>query len=188
MNVLLVAIEPYWTRLRRELFPPGNTHEHFGFGIAGISCFEGTCHLLLRRFIVADRSCVVKQSGVSVKPDPRFVEYVWKLARHSRASLIDFHTHPFSDSHVRFSGIDDRSEYANFPEIVKYLGDGPHASVVLGRNSLDARWYDAGIGQIKPISMVRVLGENLQTIIPTSASQHSRGEPRDTGKEDHGTI
>jgi len=171
MKVIIVAVEQTWTQLQSALLPPGSGDEHFGFAIAGISRSEDVCRLLIRKFILADSSCLVKQSGANVRPDPRFVDYVWTLAKESCSSLIDFHTHPFSDTNVAFSSIDDQSERRSFPRAVEALGEGPHASVVLGRSSLDARWYEAATGEFRTISMVRVLGENLRTIIPTSARQ-----------------
>jgi len=85
--------------------------------------------------------------------------------------LIDFHTHPFSDKNVCFSCIDDRSEYESFPKVVEYLGQGPHASIVFGRNSLDARWYDPKTKILKPVLEIRILGEKLVKIIPTSSKK-----------------
>lgn len=157
--------------LRRRLFPPGDSNEHFGLGLAGVSHYPGGCNLLLRKFIAADSSCLIKQAGASVMPDPIFVDYVRALAKKSNSITIDVHTHPFSDKGVTFSGIDDRSEYESFPETVQLLGEGPHASVVLGRNSLDARWYDAKTGKLRPIAAVKVLGKSLKNIVPTSFQQ-----------------
>jgi hypothetical protein len=38
----------------------------------------------------------------------------------------------------------------------------------MGTKSLDAQWYDAEARIIKPVAEVRILGENLRTILPTS--------------------
>lgn len=143
MKVNIVMMAPQYAELRRTLFPPGDSDEQFGCGIAAVSGYPGGYNLLWRRFIAADKSCLVRQSAASVRPDPRFVEYVWTLAQKSRSSLIDFHTHPFCSTHVRFSSIDDRDATNGFPKMVRRLGPGPHASVVLGVKSLDAQWYDA---------------------------------------------
>jgi hypothetical protein len=167
---MIVATEQLWTRLLAELFPRGDNREHFGFGLAGISGSKDQCRLLLRKFLPADSSCLVRQSGVNVRPHPIFVDYVWRLAKQTHSGLIDCHTHPFSDTHVGFSSRDDHSDLINFPELAEYLGSGPHASVVLGHRSLDARWYDAQTATIKPINLVRVLGDNMRTIVPTSAN------------------
>lgn len=169
MKVTIIMLAPQYAELRRKLFPPGDGNEQFGFGIAGVSGYPGGYNLLLRRLIVADKSCLVRQSPVSVRPDPRFVEYVWTLAEKSRSSVVDFHTHPFCTTDVGFSSIDDHDAASGFPKIVRRLGPGPHVNVVLGTKSLDAQWYDAQAHAVKPIAEVRILGENLRTIVPTSA-------------------
>ncbi|GAF89265.1 unnamed protein product, partial [marine sediment metagenome] len=122
-------------------------------------------------FALADNSCLLDQSGASVRPDPRFIDYIWTLVKKSNSSLIDFHTHPFSDTNVGFSGIDDRSEMESFPKAVEYLGNGPHTSVVLGRNSLDGRWYNPITKTLEPIAALKILGQKLTTITPTSAKR-----------------
>ena len=171
MEVNLVMTQAQYQEVWRELFPFGSSDEQFGCAIAGVSSYAGGYNLLLRAFFRADRSCLITQSGASVRPDPRFVEYTWTLAEKSSSSLIDFHTHPFCDTHVRFSPIDDRDDRDGFPKVVARLGRGPHASIVLGRRSLDARWYDSRTGSLQPINRLRIIGENMHTIVPTSA-QH----------------
>ena len=169
MDINIVITEKDYSYLRQKLFPAGDSNEHFGFGIAGVSSYHSGCNLLLREFIAADGSCLLDQSGASVRPDPRFIDYIWALAKKSNSSLIDFHTHPFSDTNVGFSGIDDHSEMESFPKAVEYLGDGPHASVVLGRNSLDARWYNPITNTLESVAALKILGQRLITITPTSA-------------------
>lgn len=177
MRVTIVMLAWQYDELLQRLFPPGDENEQFGCGITGVSSYPGGYNLLLRQFIAADKSCLVKQSPVSVRPDPRFVEYIWTLAEKSKGSLIDFHTHPFCQTRVGFSGIDDHDTKSGFPKMIKCLGPGPHASVVLGTKSLDAQWYDAQSRTTRPVAGVRILGENLRTIIPTSAEPQVRESP-----------
>jgi len=174
MKIQVIMPQLYYDEIRRVLFPPGDSHEHFGFGLTGFNRYRRTCNILLRIFIQADKSCLEDQSGANVRPKPEFTRYVWALAKKSNSGLIDFHTHPFSDKDVRFSGIDDASEADSFPKAAKILGVGPHASIVLGRDSLDARWYDPEARQLRPVTAVKVLGDRLTTIIPTGSFAHSR--------------
>ena len=171
MEVSIVMTRSLYCEVQQRLFPSDSPDEQFGCAIAGVSSYPGGCSLLLRTFFRADESCLITQSGASVRPDPRFVEYIWTVAEKSRSGLIDFHTHPFCDTHVRFSPIDDRDDRDGFPKVVTRLGHGPHASIVLGRRSLDARWYDSRTGSLQPINRLRIIGENMHTIVPTSA-QH----------------
>jgi hypothetical protein len=75
----------------------------------------------------------------------------------------------FSNKHVTFSCIDDASDRESFPQAEAYLDHGPQASMVFGKNSLDARWYNPITGNFEPVTEVRVIGERLITITPTSA-------------------
>jgi hypothetical protein len=169
MKVEIVTPESIYDPIRECLFPAGNSDEHFGFALAGMIRCYGLCRLLVRMFIPADQSCLIRQSPVCVRPDPRFTQYVWVLAKRSNSCLIHMHTHPFSDTHVTFSPVDDASDRESFPQAEAYLDHGPQASIVFGKNSLDARWYNPITGYFEPVTEVRVIGEHLVTITPTSA-------------------
>jgi len=123
---------------------------------------------LVRKFIVADKSCLMIQSAARVRPDSHFVRYAWTLAKETDSCLVAVHTHPFSDNGVCFSNIDDISDDESLPEAAKHLARGPHATIVLGRNSIAARWYDAKSDLLKPIKAIKILGTKLTTIVPTN--------------------
>ena len=74
MNINIIITEEDYRNLQQQLFPPNDTNEHFGFGLAGASNYSGGCNLLLREFIAADNSCLLVQSGASVRPDSRFID------------------------------------------------------------------------------------------------------------------
>ena len=169
MEIQIVMPDKMNNEMHEKLFPPGNDSEQFAFIIAGLSKHRNGYNLLCRMFIHADESCLINQSGVSVVPDPRFVQYAYNIVKGCKCVLITVHTHPFSNENVCFSGIDDRSEEDSFPKEVELLGMGPHASIVFGRNSVDARWYDSKTRQIKPIKAIKIIGETgIKTLTPTS--------------------
>jgi len=170
MRVNLIITECHYKQIQTELFPEENRNEHFGFGLAGVNFYQDRCNLLLRKFISADQSCLATQTCASVKPKPDFVKYLWLLAKKSNSCFVDFHTHPFSSLNVRFSGIDDASEARSFPQVCNLLGPGPHVSVVLGKNSLDARWYNYKTKETEPVEQVKIISEKPITIIPTSSN------------------
>lgn len=173
MRIRIIMTEQQYADLTGGLFPAGDDREHFGFALVGVSRSPANCNLLARKFILADESCLIAQSGVSVRPHPMFVEYVWTLAEKSLSGVIDCHTHPFSQDGVAFSSIDDADEEDGFAKKIARLGSGPHASMVLGRKSLDARWYDPRVKDFRPVDMVRILGQDLRTILPTSACRRA---------------
>ena len=166
-----------YNEMLEKLFLPNNDSEQFGFIVTGLSKHENGHNLLCRKFIHADESCLTNQSGVSVVPDPRFVQYAYNSVKECEGGLIAVHSHGFANKNVSFSSIDDRSEEDSFPKEVELLGKGPHASMVFGRNSIDARWYDAKTRQIKPITAIKIIGETGTKIItPTSQREHCQDE------------
>jgi molybdopterin/thiamine biosynthesis adenylyltransferase len=167
------STENLWNSIKKSLFPPNDSREHFGFGLAGINNHSDSCKILLRKFIPADNSCLIKQAGAYVEPHINFVHYLWNLAKESNSVLIDVHSHPFSNNIVNFSGIDDRSEYEGFPKAVEYLGEGPHASIVLGRSSVAARWYNSGRRCLEPIKAIKIIGNTLEIIKPTNNKENT---------------
>ena len=182
MKTQITMTAKMYNEMLEKLFPAANDSEQFGFIITGLSKHENGHNLLCRKFIHADESCLTNQSGVSVVPDPRFVQYVYNAVKECNGGLITVHTHPFSNGNVCFSGIDDRSEEDSFPKEVELLGKGPHASMVFGKNSVDARWYDANTRQIEPISAIKIIGEiGTKTLKPTS----QRENPDETIYEIH---
>jgi molybdopterin/thiamine biosynthesis adenylyltransferase len=168
MEVQLIIPENCFKDMRQTLLPQADTNEHFGFAVSGFNYHSRGCDILMRMFIPADRSCLINQSGSSVKPNPAFTSYIWQLARQSNSGLIDIHTHPFSDTGVAFSGIDDRSEAESFPKVIEFLGKDPHASLVFGRNSIAARWYNPKTKSTEPIKNIKILGQKVTTIIPAN--------------------
>lgn len=180
MEAQIVMTTKMYNEMLEKLFPQSNDSEQFGFIITGLSKHKNGHNLLCRKFIHADESCLTNQSGVSVVPDPRFVQYVYNAVKECKGGLITVHTHPFANEYVSFSGIDDRSEEDSFPKEVELLGKGPHASIVFGRNSVDARWYDAKTNQIEPIKAIKIIGESgTKTLTPTSQGEINPNETID---------
>jgi molybdopterin/thiamine biosynthesis adenylyltransferase len=179
MDIKIITTKQMYDAMITQLFPADNPLEQFGFIITGLSRHKNSCNLLCRKFIYADESCLIKQTGMSVVPDPRFVQYVWGIVKECNGGLITVHTHPFSKEHVGFSGIDDRSGAESFPREVEFLGKGPHANVVFGTNSVDARWYNAKDKSVSPVKEINIIGENgIEVLRPTSMPIRSRDGDR----------
>jgi len=160
----IIVPEHLYQQIQRTLLPPGERNECFGVAMAGVCRCNHRFHLLVRTFTPAAPSCLLRQSPVSVRPDPRFMRFFWTVAKDSHASLLTIHTHPFAGTRVSFSGIDDRSEAESFPKLVAAVGPGPHASMVLGRDSLQAHWFNAQTGRVEPVDQVIIIGRTLRKL------------------------
>jgi len=170
MNVQIKIAESDYNIIQSKLFPETDSREQFGFGLAGLQRTFNAYTLLLRHFIYAEADCLECQSGAHVRPKKEFVAYIWYIAQNSQCCVIDWHTHPFAAQNVRFSGIDDAGDELSFPIAVECLGKGPHASIVLGRESIDARWYDCDSNLFLPVESVFIVGSSLRQITPTGAA------------------
>ncbi|MBX2808567.1 MAG: ThiF family adenylyltransferase [Cellvibrionaceae bacterium] len=92
--------------------------------------------------------------------------------------LINIHSHPFSKSGTRFSGIDDQDDR----QLDKFLRPKLAAdqrvltnlSIVVDQNSFDARFTDHRRKQVfSPLSEVQCFGEHLNVYYPNSRRQQA---------------
>ena len=125
-----------------------------------------------------------RQEGSALSFSSRYLRRALLLVRQrGLAGFITVHTHPLSNTHVRFSGYDD----ANDPELMANLydlqPDGLFGSMVLGKASAEARWWKAAVGSQGFEEMV-VVGSRYQTLAlngspnelpPASAAIFDRG-------------
>jgi hypothetical protein len=65
-----------------------------------------TVDLLVGCALLVPDAALTAQSAVRVEVDPAFTRTVLLGCYETGLSLIDVHTHPFSDTHVGFSGTD----------------------------------------------------------------------------------
>ena len=87
MSVRIITTEDCYDRMRGQLLPLNDVREHFGFALASVSSSPDSCNLLIREFVAADRSCLLDQSGASVRPNPSFAGYIWTVAKERPATM-----------------------------------------------------------------------------------------------------
>ena len=83
-------------------------------------------------------------------------------------AVIDVHTHPFQTGAVRFSLTDDADERT----FCRYLTDHGlgYASIVLGLDTYEARWWEIGAFGLSVSSRATVRGQTALESIPASSS------------------
>lgn len=106
--------------------------------IAGRSTAEGRSRLLVREVIPIPREHYLIQEELRVSISPLFLAPLIKRARLEGWSLVLAHSHPFGDP-VSFSHVDDVGEARLMPTFFLRAPDRPHATLVVGRSSFDAR-------------------------------------------------
>jgi molybdopterin-synthase adenylyltransferase len=148
-----------------------NNIEQAAFLLAGVSRSQQQTALLVREIIVVPPDGFIKQSGVYLEIDPAFMAPIIKKARINKLSVISLHSHPFSGSSVGFSGIDDRGEAELISKIQQRVSNIPHATMVFGQSSVDARiWYPDSCDPV-PVDVIKIIGRTIREVYPTSSKK-----------------
>ena len=151
--------------------------EQFAFLLCGHNQTEDSLKLLVREAVIPDKKDLAYQHSGGVCPKKDFQIQVYQRCYDEKLDLIDVHSHPFAFEKVVFSLIDDLSELGirgkegTFPYLTKKINNIHLASLVFGKNSLDARLYDPERKKALPIDRIRILGNTVEDITPTSSPQ-----------------
>lgn len=132
------------------------------------------CIITVRDIYFPDSEYYENQSVTSLRVSGNFLrERLLEIEeRIDVDTMIDVHTHPFSNSNVWFSGTDDRDEI-NF---VKYLADEGaeifYASIVLSQTDYQARYWFLENGRaVKVPALIKT--QKISENIPSSDSKFS---------------
>lgn len=178
MNSIRISRRDYES-LRAHLFR-GTGNEEAAFLIAGCSDRGGAIDLLVREVIPVPVDGLLSQGPGHLDIDPDFMMPIIKRCRLENLSLIDVHSHPGGGS-VGFSAIDDAGDSRLLPKIQQRVPDRHHASLVLNRNSINARLWRRESGGPEQVDRVVVVGQPLEVFDLTTAC---RRDVQDTSTYD----
>ncbi|MBC3841388.1 hypothetical protein GXW82_17020 [Streptacidiphilus sp. 4-A2] len=150
MDVEIVFPSPQWELLHRHLFASApdagdrSPDEQLAFALAAPVRSATGVRLTVREILPARPQDLEHRSPVAIAPRADFVAAALTRCRQEGWSLIEAHSHPFSHGPgTTFSGIDWASDQAKMPRVAGLLPEHAlHATMVLGRSSLDAHYYD----------------------------------------------
>ncbi len=164
MDSGIILCEAELRAIERLLFTEDGC-ENAAYALAGYTDRCGRLKLLSREVIPVPPDAYDVRSRYSLQVKRPFLAAVFKKAVTEGLGVIEFHSHPFSDFGVSFSGID----HATQVEMSRYMEDRglPHAMAVFGRKSVDAICHHHG--GTRSIDAVMVIGDKLD-LIPTTSS------------------
>jgi molybdopterin/thiamine biosynthesis adenylyltransferase len=146
-------------------------NEQMAFGLGRRARTAGGTVFLVGELILPDREDLSEQSCGGICPAHRFQSYVYLLAQHTGASIVEFHTHP-GVGVPHFSGIDDANAHPNAEYIRRKLPDSVTLVLVVGNSRFDAFdsvAYDKQCGQFRQVDRLEVMGR--------PSTVHLIGEP-----------
>lgn len=143
--------------------------EQVAFLLAGVSETTHALRLLVREVIPVPEESFQSKSYGGFRIDPDFIMRILKRAKVQNLSVLLVHSHPFSDMAVTFSGVDDYGESLLMPKALERVRDRPHGAMVFGLSSLDARVWLRDSDHGEPVDLVKVVGNTIEEVHPTSA-------------------
>lgn len=172
----MILAAPQSTWRDAEDFLLGEPREKFGFFLCGVASTANGPRFCLQEFVPVPDECVQFGHRTQRQIDLDFLLEVINRAKHEELAIVEVHTHPRSGDGVTFSHIDDRE----MPEFVSYVMDSldgrPYAAVVLGNDSLDARYWEVP-DQPLPVERVLIAGDGFDIRVPTSSPIADKGGP-----------
>jgi molybdopterin/thiamine biosynthesis adenylyltransferase len=134
--------------------------EQLAFLLASVARSPRGIRLLVREMLPAGPVDLAEQSPVSLVARPAFVLRALERCRAEGLHLIEVHSHPFSCGlGTTFSGTDWDNDRLKMPALAALVEQSfIHATMVLGRDSLDAHWYHRPSGEILTVRRVVVVG------------------------------
>jgi len=166
--------------LRDHLLRGQNADEEAAFLTAGTSQTSEGLKLLVREVIPIPDDAFIFKGPAGLTFSPEFISQVVKKCRYEKLSIILAHSHPFSGSHVSFSGIDDHGEAELFPKIQQRVPDQHHGALVFGQSSIAGRIWMRGQPSSTPLDSVGVIGDSLQIYPCSYRTNAGRYEIRET--------
>jgi molybdopterin/thiamine biosynthesis adenylyltransferase len=136
------------SRMRGELLAD-LSREHFCILLGKREEFEGGFCVRVLEMLTPGPAQYQSHSIGHVSPDKKFVMYALSelQERFDIDTLIDVHTHPFSDRGVSFSGIDDNDEIQFLRFLTENFENIGYASIVLSQHEYQARYWTMAGGE-----------------------------------------
>lgn len=155
-----------WHEIRDYLFSDDKV-ERVCYLMCGKQVHRKSLTLLGCYLVIPEHEDYEIQTLTGVKLRPGILKNILVECERLNLSLIDIHSHPFSDDYVSFSSTDDNDEREKAEWISKNMPNVAFGSMVLAKNAVSARLravgsdlvrYDLNVKVLKPPLTPRGLG------------------------------
>lgn len=163
-EVELVLPFGYLSKIREHLFSD-TSREYLCHLLCGHTLVGNRLRFLACYFAHPESEDYVEQSMGSIRIDPEYDLRLRKECKRLNLSLVDIHSHPFSDHHVGFSGIDDHDEVEKYHYFERNLPESAFGSIVMGKSSLEGRIFLSAPNAQRPrVLPLKVLSRDIPLV------------------------
>ena len=144
---------------KKHLLAAGDNESQL-FALCSKSEGPGGITLICNKLIIPDQNELQNQSGASIEPSQEYQAIVYGLGYELRLSIVDIHTHPFSEN-PRFSSTDDYHGTKNAGYITEHFpSEVTMGMVVFGNdlNCFEACIWNRGKVCFEPVDRLEILG------------------------------
>lgn len=159
MKTQIVFIEQDFEDVRRHLLT--GTDEAAAVLICGYALTGSRVRLLVREVVPVPAEGIESKGGAFITLRPEWLAVPLKRAREAGLTTVLAHSHPFSQSAVRFSCIDTDGQATLVPKVQARLPSRPVAELVFGQDSIDGLLWLPGVREPLPLGEVVVIGSRL---------------------------
>ncbi len=179
----IVMTASCWHELRTHLLRPvtgkqSSSDEQLAFMLASANCSPSRRRLLVHELVKAGPDDLLVQGPAAIKPRPEFVMRALNRCLNENLHLIEMHSHPFSYGEgTTFSGIDWHADEGKMPGLAALVPNMMHVTMVMGRDSLDAHYYDRDMKKIRPVKQITIVGTIPDTADMTDITDKGDKQP-----------
>lgn len=179
MNTPIIKFKSGQLEKMRNILLEDLENEQYACIIAKTEIYEDKKIVLVRDIIYPSKAEVISSSTVSLKVSGAFTEDVLNEinARFDADTLIEVHTHPFTEHGAYFSSIDDADEQKLSKVINNHFRNINYGSIVFTRKEYSARfWLFENLILSKPLYS-KIKTQNINESIKNSHIQEEINIP-----------
>lgn len=178
MRRVITFSQKDFEQLRNHLLRSGCADEEAAFLVGGTTETSDQLNFLIRKVVLVPNDALLSKGPAGLKINPDFISVVLKECRQNDFSLILAHSHPFSNTRVAFSRIDDYGESQLLPKVQQRVPNKHHGTMVFAQSSIDARiWEGKRERKNLPVDIIKIIGNTVRIIYPSSAMNIPSYEP-----------
>ncbi len=168
-----------------------DNNERFCFLFCHTAVNQNDVIFLPRKIMIfQEKDIEITPTSVQIKPEAARMAYI-QFIESEYTGLIDCHSHPFQETEVSFSPLDDRDDIQKYSEVLPDLQEGKklnHSqslvymhSMVFGKKNIASRTFDVETAEFVPTDKIVLVGETIKEIEP--ANKGTPGEMSEAYKE-----
>lgn len=132
------------------------------FLLAGVYNNSHGTHLTVQHVLTPTIQDYDSRGSYHIQVSPIFFNKAISLAEANKLTIIQCHSHPFSENHLQYSSTDDYGEAASAKTVYQCLNGAPMGSLLFGKNKIIGRLWPFLGKRPRPIEEIRLVDRHFR--------------------------